>query len=323
MDHAFISSDACATAWAAPNSALPATVRMAFEPVTDTAAAETYTRQLARSHYENFSVISILLPRRLRQDFCNVYAFCRTADDLGDEVADRQKATGFLRSFRNQTQACYKGEATTAVFVALSGTIERHDIPIEPFLDLIDAFEQDQRIDRYETYEQLLDYCRRSANPVGRLVLYMSGYRDEVRQRLSDATCTALQLANFWQDVRRDIDERDRIYLPADSQKRFGVSEEQIKERRCDDNFRRLIEFETDRTETLFKEGDGLLPMLDNRVRPQITLFGKGGRAVLTAIRRQGYDTLTRRPRLSRLQKAGLVASALGAVLAGKLTGRG
>jgi squalene synthase HpnC len=249
MDHAFISSDAAATAWATRPGGAPATVRTAFLPVADIAAAEGYTRQLAQSHYENFSVVSFLLPRRLRQDFCNVYAFCRTADDLGDEVPDRNKASELLAAFKSQTRACYEGQASSAVFVALAGTIRRHDIPIDPFLDLIDAFEQDQHVDRYATFEQVLDYCRRSANPVGRLVLYMSGYRDETRQRLSDATCTALQLANFWQDVRRDRVERGRIYLPVDSMKRFGVSESQIAEGRCDDNYRGLIEFEVGRAE--------------------------------------------------------------------------
>ena len=224
--------------------------------------------------------------------------------------------------FKSQTRACYQGQSTTAVFVALAGTIRRHDIPIEPFLDLIDAFEQDQHVDRYATFEQVLDYCRRSANPVGRLVLYMSGYRDETRQKLSDATCTALQLANFWQDVRRDRVERGRIYLPADSMKRFGVTEEQISQGRFDANFSGLIEFEVNRTEALFKEGDALLPMLDGSVRSQVALFGKGGRAVLEAIRRQGFDTLTRRPSLSKLQKGRLVISALVAYLAGKMTGR-
>jgi squalene synthase HpnC len=323
MDHAFISSDATATAWPVRPGLLPATVRTAFQPVSDLAAAEVYTRQLAHAHYENFSVVSVLLPKRLRQDFYNVYAFCRTADDLSDEVGDKQRAREMLAAFREQTQACYKGQSTTAIFVALLGTIQRHDIPIEPFLDLIDAFEQDQRIDRFQDFAQLLDYCRRSANPVGRLVLYMSGYRDEHRQRLSDATCTALQLANFWQDVRRDIVERDRIYLPADSRERFGVTEEQIRTGRCDENYRKLIEFEVDRTEALFREGDGLLPLLDRSVRSQVALFGKGGRAILRAIRRQGYDTLARRPSLSGFQKARLVASTLGAFLAGKLSRSG
>ncbi|HZL34928.1 MAG TPA: squalene synthase HpnC [Tepidisphaeraceae bacterium] len=322
MDHAFISNDAAATAYAVRPGVLPPTIRAAFQPVSGLEAAEAYTRHLTHSHYENFSVVSCLLPRHLRQDFCNVYAFCRTADDLGDEVGDRAKATELLGAFKRQTRDCYQGKSTTAVFVALQGTIRRHDIPIQPFLDLIEAFEQDQRIDRYDTFEQVLDYCQRSANPVGRLVLYMCGYRDEQRQRLSDATCTALQLANFWQDVGRDLRDRDRIYLPLDSRERFGVTEEQIRRSRCDDHFRRLIEFEVQRTEALFRQGDALLPLLDISVRKQVALFGKGGRAILKAIRRQDFDTLSRRPVLSKWQKGRLVLSVLRAYLTGRLTGR-
>lgn len=319
MDHAFISSDAAASAWAARPGGVPATVRAAFAPVSSLAQAETYTRQLAHSHYENFSVISVLLPRHLRQDFCNVYAFCRTADDLGDEVGDRAKARQFLAEFREQTQDCFAGDSSTAIFVALKGTIARHGIPIEPFLDLIDAFEQDQRVDRYDTFEQLLDYCRRSADPVGRLVLYLCGYRDAERQRLSDATCTALQLANFWQDVRRDYVDRDRIYVPRQSMAVFGVTEEQIRDAHCTEHYRKMIRFEVDRTEALFQQGEALLPMLDRSVRGQIDLFAKGGRAILQAIRRQQYDTLTRRPQLSKWQKGRLVLSVLGIYLGGKL----
>src|SRR4051812_29868596 len=144
--------------------------------------ALTYTRWLATHHYENFSVVTFLLPKRLHQDFYNVYAFCRIADDLGDEVGDRALAAEYLGRFREQLRAAYAGSAETAVFVALRGTIARHEIPIEPFLDLIDAFEQDQRVDRYATFEQVVDYCRRSADPVGRLVLYLCGYRDPERQ---------------------------------------------------------------------------------------------------------------------------------------------
>src|SRR3954469_18871120 len=173
---------------------LPDTVRAAFAPVTDVAAAEAYARRLAHSHYENFSVVTFLLPKHLRQDFCNVYAFCRIADDLGDEVGDPATAAQYLAAFKDQLHAAYKGNAETAVFFALRNTIARHDIPKEPFADLIDAFEQDKRRNRYATFEQLVDYCRRSADPVGRLVLYMCGYRDDHRQRLSDRTCTALQL---------------------------------------------------------------------------------------------------------------------------------
>jgi squalene synthase HpnC len=297
---------------------LPEAVAAALEPVRTVEQAEQLTRDLAHHHYENFSVVSALLPRHLRQDFCNVYAFCRIADDLGDEVPDSDIALQYLARFREQTHACYRGECTSAVFTALSLTITRHDIPIQPFLDLIDAFEQDQRVRRYPTFDDVLDYCRRSANPVGRIVLYVCGYRDEERQQLSDFTCTALQLANFWQDVRRDIVDLDRIYLPLESLQRFGVSEDQLRDGRFDSRYREMLKFEVDRTVAMFDDGEKLLPLLDPSVRGQIGLFGQGGRAILQAIRRQDYDTLTSRPTLSAWQKGRLVLSALAA----KLTSR-
>ena len=292
-------------------SNLPPSAKSTLIPAADPAAAEAVTRALAHSHYENFSVVSIFLPKHLRQDFCNVYSFCRVADDLGDEMGDRDRSLELLEYLRRLTHDCYAGKLTTALFTALAQTIRRHDIPVDPFLHLIDAFEQDQRIDRYETFEQVVDYCRRSADPVGRLVLYMSGYRDAERQRLSDLTCTALQLTNFWQDVQRDLADRDRIYLPRESMAKFGVTEDQLKAGRCDEKYRSLIRFEVDRTQRMFDEGTQLLPMLDPSVRLQVALFGKGGRAILAAIRRQGYDTLTRRPRLSKWQKGRLVLGTL------------
>jgi squalene synthase HpnC len=291
--------------------ALPPTARAVLGSAADPTTAEAATRRLAHSQYENFSVVSVLLPKHLRQDFCNVYAFCRVADDLGDEVGDRAASLNLLEWFGQLTRECHAGRADTSLFVALAQTIRKYDIPLQPFLDLIDAFEQDQRVVRYDTFDQVIEYCRRSADPVGRLVLYMSGYRDDQRQRLSDRICTGLQLVNFWQDVRRDIVERDRIYLPRDAMKRFGVSEEQIRAGRCDDAYRQLIRFEVDRAERLFDEGEALLPLLDRSVRPQITLFSKGGRAIIAAIRRQNYDTLTSRPRLSKAQKAKLVLRTL------------
>ena len=288
---------------------LPETVRAAFAPVADAVAAENYTRDLAHHHYENFSVVSALLPAFLRQDFCNVYAFCRIAFDLGDEIPDKAKALEALGNFREQLQQCYASEARTAVFMALRQTIRRHDIPMKPFNDLICAFEQDQRITRYQNFPQVVDYCTKSADPVGRIVLYMCGYRDEERQRLSDKTCTALQLINFWQDVRRDILERDRIYLPSEDMQRFGVTESQLRDGKITPEFRAMMKFQVERTETMFREGDALLPLLDPLYRPQIALFGKGGKAIAEAIRRQNFDTLTQRPRLSKWQKGRLVAS--------------
>jgi squalene synthase HpnC len=302
-------------------SDLPETVRQAFAPVAGAPEAEAYTRELTRSHYENFSVVSTLLPKRLRQDFCNVYAFCRVADDLGDEVADRAAAIRYLGEFRRGLTRMYdrRGQTapprpdadSTAVFVALAETVRRHDIPMKPFDDLIRAFEQDQQVTRYDTFPQVVDYCTISADPVGRIVLYMCGYRDEQRQRLSDKTCTALQLINFWQDVRRDILERDRIYLPAEDMRRFGVTESQLRDGQLTDGFRKLIKFQVERTEAWFDEGAKLLPLLAPAYRRQIALFGKGGRAICAAVRRQNFDTLTKRPRLSKWHKAKLVIGTL------------
>ena len=290
---------------------LPETVKKAFERVAGPAEAEAYTRALTRSHYENFSVVSTLLPKHLRQDFCNVYAFCRVADDLGDEVPDRDQALAYLADFRRQLEASYQGQSQTAVFTALRETVRRHEIPMKPFDDLIRAFEQDQTVTRYETFAQVVDYCTRSADPVGRIVLYMCGYRDEGRQRLSDKTCTALQLINFWQDVRRDILERDRIYLPAEDLRQFGVTEEQLRAGRVTEGFRKLLQFAVERTEAWFAEGAALLPLLAPQYRRQIALFGKGGQALCAAIRRQNFDTLTQRPRLSKWHKARLVIGTL------------
>ncbi|HEX3356883.1 MAG TPA: squalene synthase HpnC [Tepidisphaeraceae bacterium] len=294
---------------------LPPMVVEALAPAKSVEEAEAFCTRLAKSHYENFSVVSVLLPAHLRQDFSNVYAFCRTADDLGDEIHNPDVAMSHLENLAEQTRKCFAGEVESTLFAALSGTIARHEIPIDPFLDLIDAFEQDQRIKRYETFDQLLNYCRRSANPVGRIVLYLCGYRDERRQQLSDLICTALQLANFWQDVRRDLVELDRIYLPAESMRKFGVNEELLARGECNQPYRDLIRFEVDRTTEMFDRGDELFETLDPSVRGHIALFSKGGRAILQAIREADYDTLSARPALSAWQKGRLVLSAVGAKL--------
>jgi squalene synthase HpnC len=319
----FVTAVQSSTTGVSVSPAGPRAVEAAFAPAGGVAEAEAFVRRLAYGHYENFSVVSRLVPRGLRQDFCNVYAFCRTADDLGDEVGDRDAALRHLGRFRQELEACYAGRPAGAVFTALRGTVERHAIPIDPFLDLISAFEQDQRVDRYDTFAQLQDYCRRSANPVGRLVLYVCGYRDEIRQRLSDHTCTALQLTNFWQDVRRDLEGLNRIYLPRETMDRFGVTESQLRRGEADAKFRDMLRFEVDRADELFARGDALLPTLSRPVAAHVALFGQGGRAILDAIRAQGYDTLSRRPTLSKRRKARLVARALGARAMTALFGTG
>ena len=312
--------------------------------------AAAYTRRLARSHYENFTVVSWLLPRHLRDDFRHVYSFCRWADDLGDETGDPQRSLQLLAWWRRELDVCYEDCPRHPVFVALNRTIHRHDIPREPFDLLIDAFEQDQRIRRYDTWEQVLDYCRRSADPVGRLVLYLCGYRDEQRQQLADATCTALQLANFWQDVRRDILERDRVYIPRDVASAHGLDLSVMVEavglsasndpsckacgtgrglplagmRAIRPAFRSTMRELVDRTQDLFTRGRGLWPLVEPAVRTDIKLFTLGGEAILRRIRRQDYDTLERRPTLGRLARIGLMLRALlGKLRAGSHRSRG
>ncbi|PYV15300.1 MAG: squalene synthase HpnC [Acidobacteria bacterium] len=275
------------------------------------AEAEAFCRALAERHYENFTVVSFLLPRPLRQHFANVYAYCRVSDDLADEIGDRERALSRLAEWGSHLDRCYEGESTHPVFVALAATIREFDIPKGPFADLLVAFRQDQLQTRYRTWQELLGYCANSANPVGRLVLHLSGYRDERRRLLSDATCTALQLANFWQDVARDY-ERGTIYVPEEVMRAHGYSEELLARRVADERWTALMEDLIGRTRALFAQGLELPRLIPGRLRLAIELFSRGGLAVLRAIEREcRYDTLHRRPALSRRRKALLIAAAL------------
>ena len=273
--------------------------------------AERYTRRLANHHYENFIVASVFLPRRLRQHFYNIYAYCRWADDLADEVPDPSAAMELLNWWGTELSRCYSGTATHPVFIALQGTIERFEIPIEPFSDLLVAFRQDQSVRRYPTWDAVLEYCRYSANPVGRLVLYLCGYRDHDRQALSDFTCTALQLANFWQDVSRDLD-KDRIYIPADLMASKGLGEADLFGRRFDGRYGRLMRILVERTRELFRQGLPLAQCVAPNLRIDIELFSRGGLAVLDAIESIGYNTLEQRPSLTGAAKLKLIGRALG-----------
>ena len=270
--------------------------------------AYKHCEKLARSHYENFTVGSWLLPRALRPHIFAVYAFCRRTDDLGDE-APGDRLT-LLNDWEAELSRCYEGQPTDPVLVALQDTIHRFDIPSEPFTRLIEANRMDQRQHRYGTYDDLLHYCRHSAEPVGRMVLYVLGYRDPERQALSDATCTALQLANFWQDVRRDY-QMGRIYIPQEDMTRFGYSEEELAACVVNDRFRSLMRFQVDRAEELFRQGLPLVQRLHGRARLDVALFSKGGMAVLAAIRRQNYDVLSRRPVVTRTRKLRLMLSTM------------
>lgn len=271
--------------------------------------AGRYCERLARSHYENFSVATWFLPRRLRPHFYSVYAYCRISDDLGDEVGNPQHALQLLDIWEGELDACYTGRPRHPVFVALAETVRACDIPRQPFADLLTAFRQDQRVSRYESFEDVLGYCHYSANPVGRLVLYVCGYRDAERQQLSDYTCTALQLANFWQDVAVDHD-KGRIYLPLEDLRRFGVTEKDIAERRATPQFLELIRFEVERAREWFHKGLPLAQKVDSELAIDIELFSRGGLEILNAIESQGYDVLRRRPVISKARRLALVARA-------------
>jgi squalene synthase HpnC len=269
-----------------------------------------YTRWLATHHYENFQVVSFLLPKRLHQDFYNVYSFCRWADDLGDEIGDTQESLKLLAWWRGELQAMYRGEARHPVFVALRDTAARHQLPIDPFDNLIAAFEQDQTVTRYRDFAQLFEYCRFSANPVGRLVLGLCGYRDAERYELSDATCTALQLANFWQDVIVDL-QKDRVYLPLDVLGRHGYPIEDLFARRFDARFASAMAEAVDVARELFFKGLPLAGRVDRRLAIDLELFSRGGLKVLEKIEQQGYDVLRARPAISKTERVGLLLAAV------------
>jgi squalene synthase HpnC len=302
--------------------------------------AQRYCARLAHSHYENFSVVTWFLPKHLHQHLYNVYAYCRISDDLGDEVGNAEHSLALLDAWESELNATYLSLAEPPpkdvrqdaeklqagstgtnpiaprhpVFIALRETIRDCDIPRQPFADLLTAFRQDQIVGRYPTFDDVLGYCRYSANPVGRLVMYVCGYRDGERQQLSDYTCTALQLANFWQDVAVDYG-KGRIYLPLEDLGRFGVSESDIANRRSTPAFVDMMKFEVARARDWFHKGLPLTKMVDKQLAIDIDLFGRGGLEILNAIERQGYDVLARRPAISKPRKLWLVARAA----AGKL----
>jgi squalene synthase HpnC len=290
--------------WASlpPEYAIPET-----PPSLDEARA--YCERLARSHYENFSVATWFLPGKLRPHFYSIYAYCRISDDLGDEVGNPQQSLALLDQWEQELDACYAGCPRHPVFVALRPTILACGIPRDPFANLLMAFRQDQTVARYETFDDLLGYCVNSANPVGRLVLYACGYSDAQRQQLSDFTCTALQLANFWQDVIVDY-TKGRVYLPFEDLRRYGVSENDIAGRRFTSAFQDLMRFQVERARKWFRRGRALIEMVDRELSIDIELFTRGGEEILNCIERQRFDVLRARPEISKSRKLALVGSA-------------
>ena len=260
--------------------------------------------RLARSHYENFTVAARFLSKEVLPHLSAIYAYCRGVDDLGDEASGDRLA--LLEAWAADLELCYSGTPEAPHLQALQHTIRTFDIPPEPFRKLIEANRMDQLHQRHETFDDLLNYCEHSANPVGHLYLYVSGYRDEERLRLSDFTCTALQLANFWQDVQRDY-AMGRIYIPQEDMTRFGYTEEELAAAVCNDAFRALMAFQVERTERFFEQGLPLVDMVEGKARLHIKLFSLGGLRVLDAIRGQGYDVLSKRPAVSKSRKAWLL----------------
>ena len=278
------------------------------------AEAAEYTRWLATHHYENFQVVSFLLPGHLHQDFYNVYSFCRWADDLGDEIGDSAESLRLLSWWRVELQAMFRGEAVHPVFVALAATVAKHQIPIEPFDRLIQAFEQDQVVSRYQTFDDVMNYCVNSANPVGHLVLYLCGYRDRDRQILSDYTCSALQLANFWQDVTVDL-QKDRVYLPLELFQKHGYTVQELFDLKFDERFEHIMREAVYVAEDLFRKGLPLIRSVDRRLSFDLELFSRGGMKVLQKIRVQGYNVLKRRPHISKAERVGIMLQSLSRLL--------
>jgi squalene synthase HpnC len=297
-------------------AALPESYRMPkAKPTLE--EAQAWCRNLAETHYENFHVASWFLPKTFRPHFYSIYAYCRVSDDLGDEVDDPKVALALLDAWGEELDYCYAGRTRHPVFVALGETIKACAIPKEPFADLLTAFRHDQTVTRYETMEDVLEYCKYSANPVGRLVLYATGEAELEREekfRLSDATCTALQLANFWQDVREDW-ERGRVYLPQKDMEVFHVTEATIAEGIATDQFRGLMRTEVGYARELFEEGLGLIDMVDRELAIDLDLFSRGGLEILRAIEERGYDVLSERPAIAKSRKAGLAMRAVAAKL--------
>jgi len=279
--------------------------------------AREYCRHLARTHYENFSVATWFLPKHLRQDFLNVYAYCRISDDLGDEVGDPSQSLALLDEWQTQLDACYQGTPRHPVFVALADTVKKFAIPKHEFSDLLIAFRQDQTVTRFETFNDVLAYCRYSANPVGHLVLYLCGYNDAERQQLSDYTCTALQLANFWQDVTVDY-AKGRIYLPLEDLRRYSVTEDDLAQNRNTSAFCEMMKFEVARAREWFDRGLPLVAKVNKELAVDLELFSLGGQEILNAIERQNFAVLGRRPAISKPRKLALVARAALSKLLGK-----
>ena len=251
----------------------------------------------------------MLVPREKRPHVYAIYSFARIADDYADEpgLTPAERVNSIVE-WEEQLVDAYRGHAHHPVFVALRETVDRFQIPVELFQRLLKAFRSDVTTHRYETFDQVLEYCDNSANPIGRLMLLLFNYRAEMSMELSDSICTALQLTNFWQDVSVDL-EKDRVYISMEDIREFGYSEEDLLERRCTQAFRDLMCYQIERTEELFREGKPLLADVGSDLRMELKLTWNGGMRILKKIEKQDYDVLARRPTLSLYDKISILGS--------------
>ena len=291
-------------------SAPPITFEESLASPAEIKDAFAFCEQMTRAHYENFPVGSLLIPKDLRQHVYSIYAFARTADDFADEgygtATTRDERLHLLDEWEFQLESCYRGIASHPIFIALAETVRELRLPIQLFLDLLSAFRQDVVRARYADFDEVLDYCRRSANPVGRLILLLFGYREEQLHHLSDYICTALQLANFWQDVAVDL-EKDRVYLPQQDLWQFDYSEEELFARSFNERYAALLKYQVDRTWQLFAHGKPLPQLVRGRLSWELSLTWHGGTRILELIERNGYDTLHKRPKITKWDKAVLL----------------
>lgn len=295
-------------------SAQPVLFEESISSPTEITDAFAFCEQMARAHYENFPVGSVLVPKAKRKHVYSIYAFARTADDFADEgygtATTPEDRLRLLDEWEFQLESCYRGIASHPIFIALAETVRELRLPIQLFRDLLSAFKQDVVKTRYVDFDDVLDYCRRSANPVGRLILLLFGYREESLHKLSDYLCTALQLANFWQDVAVDL-QKDRVYLPLEEMQQFGYSEEELFAQQFNSRYAELLKFQVDRTWQLFAYGKALPQLVSGRLSCELSLTWHGGTRILELIARNGYDTLRQRPKITKWDKIVLLTRAI------------
>jgi squalene synthase HpnC len=269
-----------------------------------------YCEEIAKNHYENFPIASLLIPKEKRKYIYAVYAYARAADDFADEeniLGGKPKRLALIDEWNEKLKECYKGKSYDPIFIALNNTVQENNIPIETLEALLKAFRQDVEKQRYKTFDEVLEYCKNSANPIGRIILMIFGIKDPEYYVYSDKICTALQLTNFWQDINIDL-KKDRIYLPEEDILKFGYSYEELNAKKYNNNFKELIKFEIKRTRDIFNEGKKLIELTLKNIKTknlakELKLIWLGGNEILNKIEIAEFDIFNNRPVLSKFDK--------------------